>query len=74
MEIDIVEKMYILGQLQARGITFFIEQLDALKEELAPFAKSSIEYRCQNGGFPENEKPYAITMAKYFNLPADKLQ
>lgn len=74
MEIGTIDKMYILGELKQRGITVLLDELDDLKEELAPFAKGRLEYRCQNGGIPENEKPYALMMAKYFNLPAETVQ
>ena len=74
MEIGTIEKMYILGQLQERGITVLLEEMDGLKEELVPFAKARLDYRSKNGGFPEKEKPYAIMMAKYFNLPIENIQ
>jgi hypothetical protein len=74
MEIGTIDKIYILGQLRQRGITVLIEELDDLKEELVPFAKGRLDYICQNGGIPEKEKPYALMMAKYFNLPTENIQ
>lgn len=74
MDIGTLDKMYILGELKQRGITVLLDELDDLKEDLAPFAKGQLDYRSQNGGFPEEEKQYAQMMAEYFNLPAETVQ
>jgi len=74
MRIDTIDKMYIVGELKQRGITVLLEELDDLKDDLAPFAKGQLDYRNQNGGFSEKEKPYAQMMAEYFNLPAETVQ
>ncbi|MBW2985753.1 hypothetical protein KY333_00055 [Candidatus Woesearchaeota archaeon] len=68
MKIDILDKMYIVGELKQRGIIVQLDDLDPLKDELTPFAKARLADKQQNGGIPEKELPYAQTMAKYFGI------
>ena len=68
MKIDILDKMYIVGELKEKGIIVRINELDDIKNNLIPFAKARLAYKQQNGGIPEKERQYAQTMAKYFGL------
>ena len=74
MEIDLISKSYIVRELKQRGIVVKVDELDQLKDELVPFAKGRLDYRIENGGISEKEMPYALIMAKYFNLSTDLLQ